>query len=98
MLCNLAEDMISNWAEDRMAVHSMKMKIVEIDAQLTELDKTFSWKGTASISSLNVQKSRGEAQGGGASGGASGSEMGGRAITSLGGNGCSSKSPWAKSF
>ena len=81
-----------------MAVHSMKMKIAEIDAQLTELDKTFSWKGIASISRLNVQKSRGEAQGGGASGGASGSETGGHAITSLGGTGCSSKSPRAKTF
>ena len=76
----------------------MKMKITEIDAQLTELDKTFSWKGTASISILNVQNLWGEAQGGGASGGASGSEMGGRTITSLGGSGCSSKSPRAKTF
>ena len=81
-----------------MAVHSMKIKIAEIDAQLTELDKTFSSKGTTSISSLNVQKSRGEAQGGGASGGASGSETSGHAITSLGGSGCSSKSPRAKTF
>ena len=93
MLCNLAEDMLSNWAKARMAVHSMKMKIAEIDAQLTKLDKTFSWKGTTSISSLNIQMLGGEAQGGSASGGASGSETGGRAITSLGGSGCSSKSP-----
>ena len=41
MLCNLAEDMLSNWAKARMAVHTMKTKIAEIDAQLTELDKTF---------------------------------------------------------
>ena len=34
MLCNLAEDMLSNWVEARIAVHSMKTKIVEIDAQL----------------------------------------------------------------
>ena len=81
-----------------MAVHSMKMKIAEIDAQLTELDKTFSWKGIASISSLNIQKSGGEAQGGGASGGASGSETGERTITSLGGSGFSSKSPQAKTL
>ena len=57
MLCNLAEDMLSNWAEAKMAVHTMKMKIAEIDAMLTDLDKTFSWKGTASISSLNIHKS-----------------------------------------
>ena len=44
-----------------MVVHTMKMKIVEIDAQLIELDKTFSWRGTTSISSLNVQNSEGEA-------------------------------------
>ena len=91
MLCNLAEDMLSNWAEARIAVHSMKTKIVEIDAQLTAMDKTFSWKGTTSISS-------GGAQGGGASG----SEMSVRAITSLGGNdsatGGSSKMPHAKPF
>ena len=74
------------------------MKIAEIDAQLTELDKTFSWKGIASISSLNIQKSGGEAQGGDASGGASGGETSGCAITSLGGSGCSSKSPRAKTF
>ena len=76
----------------------MKIKIAEIDAQLTELDKTFSRKGTTSISSLNVQKSGGKAQGGGASGGTSGSETGGRAIASLGGSGCSSKSPRDKTF
>ena len=76
----------------------MKMKIAEIDTQLTELDKNFSWKGTASISSLNVHKAGKEAQGGGASGGASGSETGGQAITSLGGSGSSSKSPRAKTF
>ena len=93
MLCNLAEDMLSNWAEARMVVHSMKMKIVEIDTQLTELEKNFSWKGIASISSLNIHKAGAEAQGGGASGGASGSEMGRHAITSLGGSGSSSKSP-----
>ena len=79
-----------------MAVHTMKMKIVEIDAQLTDLDKTFSWKGTASISSLNVHNSGGGEKGGGANG----SEMGGCAITSLGGSGSatsgSSKSPWDK--
>ena len=27
MLCNLAEDMLSNWVEARMVIHSMKMKI-----------------------------------------------------------------------
>ena len=54
MLYNLAEDMLSDWAEARIAVHSMKTKIAEIDAQLTAMDKTFSWKGTTSISSLNV--------------------------------------------
>ena len=81
-----------------MAVHTMKTKNTEIDAQLTELDKTFSWKGTASISSLNVQKSGGKAQGGGASVGANGSETGGHAITSLGGSGFSSKSPQAKTL
>ena len=61
MLYNLVEDMLSNWAEARMVVHSMKMKITEIDTQLTELDKTFSWKGTTIISSLNVHKAGEEA-------------------------------------
>ena len=93
MLCNLAEGMLSNWAEARMVVHSMKMKIAKIDTQLTKLDKTFSWKGTASISSLNVHKVGPDAQGGGTSGGASVSEMGGLAITILGGSDNSSKSP-----
>ena len=42
MLCNLAVDMLSNWAEAKMAVHTMKTKIAETDAVLTNLDKTFS--------------------------------------------------------
>ena len=61
MLYNLAEDMLSNWVEARIAVHSMKTKIAEIDAQLTAMDKSFSWKGTTSISSLNVHNSGGGA-------------------------------------
>ena len=73
MLCNLAEDMLTNWVEAQIAVHSMKIKIFEMDAQLTAMDKSFSWKGTTSISSLNVHNSGGGAQGGSASG----SEMGG---------------------
>ena len=32
MLYNLAEDMLSNWAEARMVIHTMKRKVVEIDA------------------------------------------------------------------
>ena len=32
MLCNLAEDMLNNWSKARMAVHTMKSKIAEIDA------------------------------------------------------------------
>ena len=63
MLCNIAEDMLSNWAEARIAVHSMKTKIAEMDAQLTAMDKSFSWKGMASISSLNIHNLRGGAQG-----------------------------------
>ena len=98
MLCNLVEDMLSNWMEAWIAVHSMKTKIAEIDAQLTAMDKSFSWKGTISISSMNVHNSGGGAQGGGASG----SETGGCTITSLGGNGsatgCSTKTPCAKPF
>ena len=90
--------MLSNWAEARIAVQSMKTKIAEMDAQLTAMDKSFSWKGMASISSLNVHNLGGCAQGGGASG----SETGGRAITSLGGSGsatgCSSKTPRIKPF
>ena len=42
MLYNLAEDMLSNWVEARMAVHSMKAKITEMDAQLMAMDKSFS--------------------------------------------------------
>ena len=76
----------------------MKTKIAEIDAQLTAMDKSFSWKGTASISILNVHNLGGGSQGGSASG----SEMGGHAITSLGGSGsatgCSTKTPGAKPF
>ena len=34
MLCNLAEDMLSNWFEARVVVHTMKSKITEIEAQL----------------------------------------------------------------
>ena len=98
MLCNLAEDMLSNWAEARIAVQSMKTKIAKMDAQLTAMDKSFSWKGTTTISSLNFHNSRGGAQGGSASG----SEMGGHAITSLGGSGSatggSPKTPRAKPF
>ena len=84
--------------EARIAIHSMKTKVVEIDAQFSAMDKTFSWKGMKSISSLNVHKSGVDAQGGGASG----SEMSGRAITSLGGSGSAtggfSKMPRAKPF
>ena len=42
MLYNLAKDMLSNLAEARIAVHSMKNKIAEIDVQLTTMDKSFS--------------------------------------------------------
>ena len=98
MLCNLAEDMLSNWVKAQIVVHSMKTKITEINAQLMAMDKSFSWKGMASISSLNVHNSGGGAQGCGASG----SEKGGHAITSLGGSGsatgCSSKTPCAKPY
>ena len=98
MLYNLAEDMLSNWAEARIAIHSMKAKIAEMDAQLTAMDNYFSWKGMASISSLNVHKTGGGAQGGVASG----SESGGWALTSLGGSGsamgCSTKTPCVKPF
>ena len=72
MFCNLAEDMLSNWSEARIAAHSMKAKIIEIDAQLMAMDNSFSWKGTASISSLNVHNTGGCAQGGVASGSESG--------------------------
>ena len=61
MLCNLAEDMLSNCAEARIAVHSIKAKIAEMDAQLTAMDNSFSWKGTTSISSLNVHNLEGGA-------------------------------------
>ena len=98
MLCNLVEDMLSNWVKAQIAVQSMKSKITEMDAQLTAMDNSFSWKGTASISSLNVHKTGGGAQGGVASG----SESGGRSLTSLGGRGsamgCSTKTPRVKPF
>ena len=68
MLCNLVEDMLSNWAEVWIAVHSMKAKIAEMDAQLMAMDNSFSWKGMVSILSLNVHKTRGGTQGGVASG------------------------------
>ena len=32
MLCNLAEDMLSNWSEAWVVVHTMKSKITEIEA------------------------------------------------------------------
>ena len=90
--------MLSNWAEARIAVQSMKTKITEMDAQLMAVDKSFSWKGTTTISSLNFHNSRGCAQGGSASG----SEMGGHHITSLGGSGSatgfSTKTPCAKPY
>ena len=98
MLYNLVEDMLNNWSEARIAVHSMKAKIVEIDAQLTAMDNSFSLKGTASISSLNVHKMGGCAQGGVASG----SKSGGQALTSLGGSdsatGCSTKTLRVKPY
>ena len=68
MLFNLAEDMVSNWAKVQITIHSMKAKIAEMDAQLMAMDNSFSWKGTTRISSLNVHKTGGGAQGGIASG------------------------------
>ena len=75
-----------------------EIKIAKMDAQLMAMDKSFSWKGTARISSLNIHNSGGGAQGGIASE----REIGGRALTSLGGSGsatgCSTKKPRAKPF
>ena len=98
MLCNLAEDMLSNWSKAQVVVHTMKSKITEIEAQLMAMDNSFSWKGAAHMSSLNGRKAGGCAQGGGASG----SEYGGRDLTSLGGSGSgtsfSIESPRIKPF
>ena len=62
------------------------------------MDNSFAWKGTTSISSLNVHKSGGCTEGGGASG----SESGGWVLTSLGGSGsgtgCYTKAPCVKPF
>ena len=60
MLCNMEEDMLSNWSDAHITVHSMKAKIAEIDTQLTAMDNSFSWKGMATISSLNVHKTGGD--------------------------------------
>ena len=49
MLCNLVEDMLSNWFDARDSVLAMKTRMVEIDSQLTTLDNTFAWKGTIGI-------------------------------------------------
>ena len=98
MLCNMVEDILSNWSEAQVVVHTMKTKITDIEAQLTAMDNSFAWKGTTSISSLNGMKVGGRTQGGGASG----SESGGRALTSLDGSGngidCSTEAPHVKPF
>ena len=57
MLNNLVEDMVSNWAEAQIAVHSMKIKIFEMDAQLTAMDKSFSWKGFVHGRKLSINLS-----------------------------------------
>ena len=49
MLCNLVEDMLSNWSDARDSVLVMKTRMAEIDSQLTALDNTFTWKGTVGI-------------------------------------------------
>ena len=61
MLCNLTKDMLSNWSEARVAVHNMKTKITEIEAQLTAMDNSFAWKGTTGISGLSGMKVAGRA-------------------------------------
>lgn len=61
MMCNLAEDMLSNWSKAWVAIHTMKSKISQIEAQITAMDNSFAWKGTAGISSLNGRKAVGRA-------------------------------------
>lgn len=51
MLCNLVEDMLSNWSDARDSVHAMKTRMAEIDSQLTTMDNSFAWKGTVGITS-----------------------------------------------
>ena len=46
MLGNLGEDMLSNWSETHDTVLAVKAKMMEMDAQLTSLDNTFSWNCT----------------------------------------------------
>ena len=90
--------MLSNCSKDWVVVYTMKSKIADIEAQFIAMENSFSWKGTASISSLNGMKKGGHSQGGGASG----SESRGRALTSLGSSesatGCSTAAPRAQPF
>ena len=95
MLCNLVEDMLNNWVEARDFVLTMKTGMVEIDAQLTAINNSFSYKGTASISAHGGRDW---------GGGGSGSATGGLVLTSRGGGGsgsatgCTTMAPQAPPF
>ena len=52
--------MLSNWSEDCDTVLVVKVKMVEMDAQLTSLDNTFAWNYTAG----HVDSGSGSATGG----------------------------------
>ena len=72
MLCNLVEDMLTNWSDARDSVLAVKSRIAEIDAQLTAMDNSFSWKGTAGISGHGSLNGGGHDWGGGGRGSSTG--------------------------
>ena len=100
ILCNLVEDMLNNWSDTRDSVLAIKTKIVDNDAQLTTMDKSFAWKDNASISGHAGLSGGGCDRGGGGSG----SAIGGMVLVSRGGGGsgsmtwCTTTTPHAPPF
>ena len=98
MLCNLMEDMLTNWADARDTVQSVKTRISEIDAQLTAMESSFAWKGNVGISGHGGLNGGSRDRGGGGSG----STMGGMVLHSHGDSGnatrCTIAPPPALSF
>ena len=98
MLYNLIEDMLTNWADARDKVWTVKTRISEIDAHLTTMENSFAWKGNAGISGHGGLNGGSRDRGGGGSG----SAMGGMVLPNGGGSGsatgCTMVPPPALSF
>ena len=98
MLCNLMEYMLTNWDDAKGTVHMVKTRILEIDAQLMEMERPFAWKGNTSNSSYRGIHGESHYRGGGGSG----SAMGGMILPTRGGSGsatgCTMVPPPAPAF